>query len=107
MLEKRLEKGGTMNTVIMPRQDAPATAPSGGASYCRLAGHMAVPQSMIERMCTPAERHQMIAQAAYFLAQSRGFQPGHALQDWLAAEHSVDSACGLIEPHSNWDAAGR
>jgi len=29
------------------------------------------------------------------------------LQDWLAAEHSVDSACGLIEPHSNWDAAGR
>jgi Protein of unknown function (DUF2934) len=28
-------------------------------------------------------------QAAYFLAQARGFEPGHELDDWLAAEKRV------------------
>jgi hypothetical protein len=31
-------------------------------------------------------RHDVIAQAAYFLAQARGFEPGHELDEWLAAE---------------------
>ncbi|WP_129781982.1 DUF2934 domain-containing protein [Peristeroidobacter soli] len=35
------------------------------------------------------ERHQMIATAAYFRAQERGFEPGHELEDWLAAETEV------------------
>ncbi|MCX8040299.1 MAG: DUF2934 domain-containing protein [Planctomycetota bacterium] len=32
----------------------------------------------------------MIAEAAYFLAERRGFAPGHELADWLAAERTVD-----------------
>ena len=32
------------------------------------------------------ERHAAIAEAAYFRAQRRGFEPGHELDDWLAAE---------------------
>jgi hypothetical protein len=32
----------------------------------------------------------MIAKAAYFRAQQRNFEPGHELQDWLAAESEVD-----------------
>jgi hypothetical protein len=32
----------------------------------------------------------MIAKAAYFRAQQRHFQPGHELEDWLAAESEVD-----------------
>lgn len=36
-----------------------------------------------------AERHDMIATAAYFRAQQRGFEPGHELEDWLAAENDV------------------
>jgi len=32
----------------------------------------------------------MIAQAAYFRAQQRHFEPGHELEDWLAAESEVD-----------------
>ncbi len=31
-------------------------------------------------------RHRGVAEAAYFLAQRRGFEPGHELEDWLAAE---------------------
>jgi hypothetical protein len=30
--------------------------------------------------------HRMISEAAYFLAEDRGFEPGHALEDWLRAE---------------------
>jgi hypothetical protein len=33
-----------------------------------------------------AYRQAEIAKAAYFLAQQRGFAPGHELDDWLAAE---------------------
>lgn len=31
-------------------------------------------------------REQRIATAAYYKAQSRGFLPGHELEDWLSAE---------------------
>jgi hypothetical protein len=31
----------------------------------------------------------MIATAAYFLAEQRGFEPGHELEDWLTAEQKV------------------
>ena len=31
----------------------------------------------------------MIAVAAYFISAQRGFEPGHELDDWLAAEAQV------------------
>ena len=49
------------------------------------------------------ERHQMIAEAAYFRAEQHAFEPGHELDDWLAAEHDVNAACGLLEPEPRWD----
>ena len=36
------------------------------------------------------DRHASIAKAAYFRAESRGFAPGHEVEDWLAAEEEVD-----------------
>jgi hypothetical protein len=36
------------------------------------------------------DRHASIALAAYFRSQSRGFAPGHEVEDWLAAEEEVD-----------------
>jgi hypothetical protein len=39
---------------------------------------------------SPEERHQMIAVAAYYLAERRGFCPGYEIQDWCAAEQEVD-----------------
>jgi hypothetical protein len=38
---------------------------------------------------SPQMRHALIAQAAYFRAERRGFAPGHELEDWLAAEAEV------------------
>jgi len=34
-------------------------------------------------------RQHMIAEAAYYRAEHRGFQPGYELEDWLAAEAEV------------------
>jgi hypothetical protein len=45
---------------------------------------------------TPEQRHAMIAEAAYYRAERRGFAPGAELQDWLAAEAEIDHA--LAEP---------
>jgi len=38
-----------------------------------------------------AQRESRIAQVAYLRAERRGFEPGHELEDWLAAEHEVDA----------------
>jgi Protein of unknown function (DUF2934) len=36
-----------------------------------------------------AARRRMIAEAAYRLSERRGFEPGHELEDWLAAENEI------------------
>ena len=40
-------------------------------------------------------RRELIAQAAYYRAERRGFEPGHEADDWLAAEGEVDAALML------------
>ena len=35
------------------------------------------------------ERWEMIAAAAYFRAEKRGFAPGNEIDDWLAAEREI------------------
>jgi hypothetical protein len=39
----------------------------------------------------PEERYRMIAEAAYRIAEQRGFQGDMALDDWLQAEAEVDA----------------
>ena len=39
----------------------------------------------------PEQRHQLIAQAAYFIAERRGFAPGNELEDWLQAEAEIEA----------------
>ncbi len=41
------------------------------------------------------ERARMVALAAYFRSQKRGFDPGRDLDDWLEAEAEVDATLGL------------
>jgi Protein of unknown function (DUF2934) len=50
----------------------------------------------------PGQRAALIAKAAYYRAEKRGFAPGHETADWLAAEAEVDAkllrgAAGLAE----------
>lgn len=41
-------------------------------------------------------REQMIAEAAYFRAQQRGFEPGNEMSDWLQAEADIETLLGNI-----------
>jgi len=52
----------------------------------------------------PEQRQAMIAEAAYYGAERRGFESGRDLDDWYGAEREIDSmlersdipvACGL------------
>lgn len=45
----------------------------------------------------PDRRHCMIAEAAYYSSERRGFEPGHELDDWLAAEGHIDAALAMGE----------
>jgi hypothetical protein len=40
------------------------------------------------------DRLELIQELAYLKAESRGFEPGHELEDWLAAEQEVQARFG-------------
>jgi hypothetical protein len=40
---------------------------------------------------SPEHRYHMIATAAYFKAQQRGFAAGYHVQDWITAEKEIDA----------------
>lgn len=42
-------------------------------------------------------REQMIAEAAYFRAEQRGFAPGNEMSDWLEAEADVESVLHSVQ----------
>lgn len=48
----------------------------------------------------PADQQIEVALAAYFIAEKRGFEPGHELDDWLAAEAQIAAAQqpSLVKP---------
>jgi hypothetical protein len=53
------------------------------------------PHSIVAHSVTPVrpdQRQSMIAEAAYYLALQRDFEPGHEVQDWLVAESHIDAA---------------
>lgn len=75
----------------------------GKGSAAPAAGKASPAQNPVVRPRTPAgkapateaaarspERLRMIAEAAYFRAERRGFAPGGEAEDWLAAETEID-----------------
>jgi hypothetical protein len=38
----------------------------------------------------PELRYEMVATAAYYIAEQRGFAPGHELEDWYRAQATID-----------------
>ena len=49
---------------------------------------------------TTEERNQLIAKAAYFRSERRGFTPGSELQDWLEAEAEIEARHGITRTES-------
>ena len=70
-----------------PKQAAPVAARKPVVQRKRQQAEVQRPNSHTE--LTPDELRQMIATAAYRRAEERGFEPGHELEDWLAAEAEI------------------
>jgi len=51
----------------------------------------ASPRNRAAAKFTPEERERLVATAAYFRAERRGFAPGYEVLDWLEAEAEVDA----------------
>jgi hypothetical protein len=48
-------------------------------------------QSAPDRTLSESERRHMIAEAAYYLAENRGFADGDPMRDWIAAEAQIEA----------------
>jgi hypothetical protein len=48
--------------------------------------------SAAPRSFSEEQRHALIAEAAYYMAERRGFESGHELEDWLLAESQLEGA---------------
>ena len=62
-------------------------------SSVRTASNAEITGGRLERREIPSfseDRQQRIAEAAYWRAERRGFEPGRELDDWLEAEREVD-----------------
>jgi hypothetical protein len=46
----------------------------------------------ISKFDDEAAKRRMIAEAAYFVAERRGFAPGYAMDDWLQAEQEIEAS---------------
>ncbi len=77
--------------------NTPPDTPTSAAPTTRRRSATATPQSDADAGTTPVasgERDRMIAQAAYYRAERRGFagDEGERQQDWLEAEAEIDRA---------------
>lgn len=76
----------------MPRARQTSKAHTGQAQRPPLAG-TGQPQGPA---LAEEDRQRMIAEAAYYLAERRGFAGGNPTEDWLQAEQAVDRMLGRV-----------
>ena len=75
----------------MPREKSPASpTPRKRAPRKATSAGIAV-EPAFSQFVGPEQRASLIAEAAFFRAEKRGFAPGHEVEDWLAAESEVDA----------------
>jgi hypothetical protein len=54
-----------------------------------------------QRVFSAEERYRMIAEAAYFRAENRGFTGGNVAEDWLQAEAEIDRYLRVEKAHGH------
>jgi hypothetical protein len=72
-----------------PKPDTKAAAPRKSTSEQRSSPATAPQSSNVRPELSSEETRRQIAEAAYFRAKERGFEPGHELEDWIEAEAEV------------------
>ena len=77
------------------KKNAHSASPAGAdsARKSRRTQTAEITKATLERRDIPSfsdSREQRVAEAAYWRAERRGFEPGYELDDWLAAEREID-----------------
>jgi len=75
----------------MPREKSPTTQPPRKRAPRKARAAAKTPAPTFGQFVGPEQRAALIAEAAFFRAEKRGFSPGHEVEDWLAAESEVDA----------------
>jgi hypothetical protein len=74
----------------MPTEKTPASVTVKKRAPRKSAAAAAKATTTVASFVDPEKRAALIAEAAYFRAEKRGFAGGHENEDWLAAEREVD-----------------
>lgn len=82
----------------MPREKSPTRVTVKKRAPRKAAAQQIGAAAQFTQFVDPEKRAALIAEAAYFRAEKRGFAPGHEQQDWLDAETEVDAR--LMRPES-------
>ncbi|HTO46442.1 MAG TPA: DUF2934 domain-containing protein [Burkholderiales bacterium] len=74
---------------------------SSQAVHPHYAARQPVPQPkprrrVVQPPVEPEMREIMIAEAAYYIAERRGFEPGAEMEDWLEAETAIDQLLAAL-----------
>jgi hypothetical protein len=75
----------------------PKSAPKAPAAKPPAPARPQVPRATSEKPATQVsgdDLQRLVAEAAYYRAQRRGFEPGYELQDWVEAEAEVRRLIG-------------
>ena len=83
----------TSSPQVVGKTVAPPAPQETGAAKSGIISAMASRVAM-DRPVDRATKQSMIAEAAYYCAEKRGFAPGHDLDDWLAAEVEIEVLTG-------------
>ena len=75
----------------MPREKSPSTPTPKRAPRKPTVKLQTKKTAAIVSVAGLEKRTALIAEAAFFRAEKRGFAPGSELEDWLAAESEVDA----------------
>ncbi len=80
-----------INEIIVHNRktDLTGIANAAGSESGRLSENAAAGNSTLTGV-SHEERHQLIAEAAYYRAEQRSFKPGYELEDWLTAETDIE-----------------
>lgn len=89
----------TTGTLTLGKTDKPSSRKSNTAGFrisrkAKQKKPVISPDTPISPDTLAAERHSMIAEAAYSRAENRGFTSGHEMHDWLEAEKEIDGKLG-------------
>ena len=75
----------------MPREKSPSTQTPRKRAPRKKAAAASPVATTFGHFVGPEQRAALIAEAAFFRAEKRGFATGHEVEDWLAAESEVDA----------------